>query len=70
MFISSDFLAYVGRKKIDRVNRAPVEATWESTPGDRQRPAPPIERDRSQKANQTEEVEYLNARNSTLDVVL
>ncbi|MDR1607604.1 MAG: hypothetical protein LBT38_04250 [Deltaproteobacteria bacterium] len=70
MLVTSDFLAFVNRKKVERPSRNPVESAWESSPGDRQRPDQPLESNPTPKSNRGKEVDYLNARQSTLDVVL
>ncbi|MDR2142426.1 MAG: hypothetical protein LBR11_11700 [Deltaproteobacteria bacterium] len=73
MFVSSDFLAYVGRKKIERpvYARPPLEASLESSPGGQQKNTPPIKPTPPRLATRSEEeVDYLNARDSTFEVIL
>ncbi|MDR2352000.1 MAG: hypothetical protein LBF22_02355 [Deltaproteobacteria bacterium] len=71
MFVSSDFLSYLNRKKdIEKKSRPLVTAANKTAPGAKEK-APPVEqkteRDHQRKDG---EVDYLNERSSTLNVIL
>ncbi|MDR1656809.1 MAG: hypothetical protein LBT47_04530 [Deltaproteobacteria bacterium] len=72
MLVSSDFLGYLNRKKDLEKNSEPlVRATLKSTPGGKEKNAPLEPVGRNSNATRTpEDVEYLNERSSTVNVVL
>ncbi|MDR0621779.1 MAG: hypothetical protein LBJ61_07875 [Deltaproteobacteria bacterium] len=72
MLVSSDFLGYLNRKKeAEKGNRPLVEAALKSSPGGKEK-SPPVERvaENRGEARGNEEVEYLNEKTSTVNVVL
>ncbi|MDR2340705.1 MAG: hypothetical protein LBF40_11360 [Deltaproteobacteria bacterium] len=74
MFVSSDFLGYLNRKKTtERDERNPlVTAALKTSAGGKEK-APPVEqRTEGQRKREGDqgEVEYLNERPSTLNVIL
>ena len=72
MLVSSDFLGYLNRKKeLEKNNRPLVSATMKSSPGGKEK-SPPLEPVSSEAAARQakEEVDYLNERPSTVNVVL
>jgi hypothetical protein len=71
MLVSSDFLGYLNRKKDNDKRSSPlVAAALKSSPGAKEK-APPVERTLSKiKRDKKEEVEYLNAKPSNLNIVL
>ncbi|MDR1871439.1 MAG: hypothetical protein LBS60_05855 [Deltaproteobacteria bacterium] len=72
MFISSELMGYLKQKKIERpVTRSSIEAPVAASPGGERKKSPPVDGGERKEFNQAdEEVDYLNARSSTLDVVL
>jgi hypothetical protein len=72
MLVSPDFMAYANRKDPGRApKRSLVEAAMASSPGEgRKKPAPVNLGEAPKERPNREEVDYLNARASTLDVVL
>ncbi|MDR1111324.1 MAG: hypothetical protein LBP92_11685 [Deltaproteobacteria bacterium] len=72
MLVSSDFLGYLSRKREQEKNSSPlVQAALKSSPGGKDK-SPPVDqvtgnRDRAQLNG---EVDYLNERPSTVNVVL
>jgi hypothetical protein len=72
MLVSSDFLGYLNRKKeIEKNSRPLVQAALKSSPGGKEK-SPPVEQalDNQSAAKIGEEVEYLNEKTSTVNVVL
>jgi hypothetical protein len=72
MLVSSDFLGYLARKKETEKKSAPlVHAALKSSPGGKEKSPPvAIESANQGKAQLNEEVEYLNEKTSTVNVVL
>ncbi|MDR1395460.1 MAG: hypothetical protein LBK52_04730 [Deltaproteobacteria bacterium] len=72
MLITSDFLVYLNRKKTEpRTARPEIQASLASSPGgQRKKSQPPSGYEGLNSSPDPEEVDYLNSRNSTLDVVL
>jgi hypothetical protein len=72
MFISSELMGYLNQKKIERTStRASIEAPVAASPGGERKKSPPVEGGERRESNpEATEVDYLNARSSTLDVVL
>ncbi|MDR2198813.1 MAG: hypothetical protein LBR53_05055 [Deltaproteobacteria bacterium] len=73
MFVSSDFLGYLNRKKDIEKKGSPnhlVPATLKSSPGTKEK-APQMEyqTDRHKRAR-AKEIDYLNERSSNLNVIL
>jgi hypothetical protein len=74
MLVSSDFLGYLKRRKREeeRGSSHLVSAALKSSPGGKEK-APPVDQDletRSRDKGKEGEVEFLNERRSTLNVVL
>jgi hypothetical protein len=72
MLVSSDFLGYLNRKKEAEKNSRPlVQATLKSNPGGKEK-SPPVEQatGNQNRTHLSEDVEYLNERPSTVNVVL
>jgi hypothetical protein len=72
VLVSSDFLGYLNRKKeIEKNSKPLVGATLKSSPGGKEK-NPPVEQVVSDHNNthSKEEVEYLNEKTSTVNVVL
>jgi hypothetical protein len=72
MLVSSDFLGYLSRKKeLEKDSRPLVSAALKSSPGGKDK-SPPLEPVNSKAAGRKadEEVDYLNAKSSTVSVVL
>ncbi|MDR3153517.1 MAG: hypothetical protein LBW85_04410 [Deltaproteobacteria bacterium] len=73
MLVSSDFLGYLNRVKREaEKNSSPlVSAALKSSPGGKEKAAPVDQKTaRRERAPQEDDVEYLNERKSTLNVVL
>ncbi|MDR0549740.1 MAG: hypothetical protein LBI10_10090 [Deltaproteobacteria bacterium] len=72
MLVPSDYIPYVNRKKYERGPfRALIEAPLAAAPGGGRKKSDPIEPALPKKERPVDqEVDYLNARPSTLDVVL
>ncbi|MDR2405697.1 MAG: hypothetical protein LBE27_04940 [Deltaproteobacteria bacterium] len=72
MFVSSDFLGYLNRKKDIERNSSPlVTAAQKASPGAKDK-APPVDQKskRHHNPDKDEEVDYLNEKRSTLNVIL
>jgi hypothetical protein len=72
MFVSSDFLGYLNRKKDIERNTSPlVTAAQKASPGAKDK-APPVDQKgkRQNPHAKDEEVDYLNEKPSTLNVIL
>jgi hypothetical protein len=72
MLVTSDFMAYLVNKKNDQLaSRPQVQAALASAPGGQKKNSRPQAVNGNRETNlEPEEVDYLNARTSTLDVVL
>ncbi|MDR2386659.1 MAG: hypothetical protein LBE80_03620 [Deltaproteobacteria bacterium] len=72
MLVSSDFLGYLARKKETEKKSGPlVQAALKSSPGGKEKSPPvAIESNEQNKAQLNQEVEYLNEKTSTVNVVL
>jgi hypothetical protein len=72
MLVPSDFLAYATRKQIDKApSRSLIEAAFAPAPGGGRKKSTPVEPNEPRDGRvRDEEVDYLNARASTVDVVL
>ncbi|MDR0356555.1 MAG: hypothetical protein LBJ64_12600 [Deltaproteobacteria bacterium] len=72
MLVSSDFLGYLNRKKeIEKKSGSLIEATLKASPGGKEK-SPPVDQTTkgTNRAKLSEDVEYLNERSSTVNVVL
>ncbi|MDR2442314.1 MAG: hypothetical protein LBE31_02190 [Deltaproteobacteria bacterium] len=72
MLVSSDFLGYLNRKKeLEKNNDPMVRAAMKSSPGGKEKgpPIEPVGRE-ADNTRTNEEVEYLNEKSSTVNVVL
>jgi hypothetical protein len=72
MLVSSDFLGYLNRKKeLEKKSGPLIEATLKSSPGAKEKGTPVEQVTSSNRRVKTkEDVDYLNERSSTVNVVL
>ncbi|MDR2460738.1 MAG: hypothetical protein LBE38_08160 [Deltaproteobacteria bacterium] len=71
MLVSSDFLGYINRKKEkEKVSSPLLAATLKTSAGGKEKAPPVDQKTETKEREKKEEVEYLNERPSTLNVVL